>query len=204
MESQKSEFIRKGRLVTIIAIMVCFLYMSNLGSLKLMASQGTLDFSVASAGDWGCNSNTLKTISSIIKSNPALIVGLGDNSYQQTGSCWLSMIKPFDAKIHTAFGNHDATPELIKEYLTYFKLTKPYYSFDFKNLHFITIDTNAPLDANSEQFRFVKGDLEKASSNKSIDWIIPFFHIPAYTIPSGERIETLLPTEFATVTSYDA
>lgn len=129
---------------------------------------------------------------------------IGDNSYQETGTCWLSMIKPFDAKIRTAFGNHDATPELIKEYLTYFKLTKPYYSFDFKNVHFITIDTNSPLDANSEQFRFVKDDLEKASSNKSRDWIIPFFHIPAYTIPSGERIETLLPTEFATVPSFDA
>jgi hypothetical protein len=66
-----------------------------------------------------------------------------------------------------------------------------------------TIDINSPLDANSEQFRFVKDDLEKTSSNKSIYWIIPFFHIPAYTIPSGERIETLLPTELATVTSFD-
>lgn len=172
----------------------CLLFfVINHESFMARASRGTLDFSVAAAGDWGCNSNTLKTISNIVKSDPALVIGLGDNSYQETGTCWLSMIKPFDSKIHTAFGNHDATPELIKEYLTYFKLTKPYYSFDFKNLHFNAIDTNAPLDQNSEQFRFVKSDLEKAASNKSIDWIIPFFHIPAYTIPSGERIETLLP-----------
>jgi hypothetical protein len=45
--------------------------------------------------------------------------------------------------------------------------------------------------------------LEKASSNKNITWIIPFFHIPAYTTPSGERIGTLNPTEHVTVTSFD-
>ena len=154
-------------------------------------------------GDWGCNSNTSKTITNIVKSHPDLVIGLGDNSYEQTGNCWLNMIRPLAAKIHTAFGNHDATPELVNQYLKYFNLTKPYYSFDFKNIHFFTIDTNIPLDANSEQYKFVKTDLEKASSNKNITWIIPFFHIPAYTTPSGERIGTLNPTEHATVTSFD-
>ena len=162
------------------------------------------DFSIAAVGDWGCNSNTQKTISSILKINPGLVIGLGDNSYQSTGSCWLNMIKPFNTKMRTSFGNHDATPELVNEYLTYFKLPKTYYSFDFENIHFITIDTNMPLDANSPQFNFVKNDLEKASSNMSIAWIIPFFHIPAYTTPSGERIETLNPTEHATITSFEA
>lgn len=142
------------------------------------------DFSIAAVGDWGCNSNTSKTIADIVKSNPSLVIGLGDNSYEPTGECWLNMIKPLASKIHTAFGNHDATPALVNQYLKYFKLAKPYYSFEFENIHFITIDTNTPLDTNSEQFKFVKTDLEKASSNKSITWIIPFFHIPAYTTPS--------------------
>ncbi len=84
-----------------------------------------------------------------------------------------------------------------------FKLAKTYYSFDFENIHFVTIDTNAPLDFNSEQFKFVKTDLEKASSNKSITWIIPFFHIPPYTTPFGERIETVNPAEHVTVTSFE-
>jgi len=162
------------------------------------------DFSIAAVGDWGCNSNTQKTISDILESNPALVIGLGDNSYQLNGSCWLNMIKPFNPKIHTAFGNHDATPELVNEYLTYFRLPKTYYSFNFENIHFITIDTNLPPDVNTPQFNFVKSDLEMASSNKSIDWIIPFYHIPAYTTPSGERIETLNPTEHATITSFAA
>jgi hypothetical protein len=113
------------------------------------------------------------------------------------------MIQPISKIIHTAFGNHDASPDLVNQYLKYFKLVKTFYSFNFKNIHFVTIDTNAPLDINSEQYKFVKNDLEKASSNKSIGWIIPFFHIPAYTTPSGERILSLFPTEPFAVTSYD-
>ena len=125
----------------------------------------------------------------MVKSNPALVIGLGDNSYEPTGDCWLNMTKPLATKIHTAFGNHDATHALVNQYLKYFKIAKTYYSFDFENIHFIAIDTNAPLDVNSEQFKFVKSDLEKAASNKSISWIIPFFHFPAYTTPSGESIK---------------
>ena len=81
----------------------------------------------------------------------------------------LNIIKHLSPKIHTAFGNHDASPALVTQYLEYFMLAKTYYSFDFENIHFVTIDTNAPLDFNSEQFKFVKTDLEKASSNKSIN-----------------------------------
>ena len=169
----------------------------------LLANQEVSDFSIAAVGDWGCNSNTSKTIAYIVKSHPDLVIGLGDNSYEPTANCWLNMIKPLATKIRTAFGNHDATPELVNQYLKYFNLSKTYYSFDFKNIHFFTIDTSIPLDANSEQYKFVQTDLEKAVSNKNITWIIPFFHIPAYTTPSGERVGTLNPTEHAIITSFD-
>ena len=36
------------------------------------------DFNFAAAGDWGCNSNTNKTISSMQSKNPELVLGLGD------------------------------------------------------------------------------------------------------------------------------
>jgi hypothetical protein len=190
-------------LIAALAVTVLILSTSILNHVNVGATQEVSDFSIVAVGDWVCNSNTSKTIADIVKSLPALVIGLGDNSYEPIGDCWLNMIKPLAAKIHTAFGNHDATPALVTQYLKYFKLAKTYYSFDFENIHFITIDTNAPLDFNSEQFKFVKSDLEKASSNKSIMWIIPFFHIPAYTTPSGERIGTLNPTEHATVASFE-
>ena len=189
-------------LVSFFVLLLPIEYAQSEGSLGVKAIKS--DLSIAAVGDWGCNSNTQNTISGILKIKPDLVIGLGDNSYQSTGSCWLNMIKLFNTKIHTAFGNHDATPELVNEYLNYFRLPKTYYSFDFQNIHFITIDTNIPLGSNSPQYNFVKSDLEKTSSNKSIAWIIPFFHIPAYTTPSGERIETLNPTEHATITSFEA
>lgn len=200
----RSMLLLQFKTVTMFTFTVLILYSSILTPSQIVAIKEIPDFSIVAVGDWGCNDNTSKTIAHIVKSQPELVIGLGDNSYELTGDCWLNMIQPLTTKIHTAFGNHDATPELVNQYLKYFKIARTYYSFNFENIHFITIDTNAPLDVNSEQFRFVKSDLENASSNKSITWIIPFFHIPAYTTPSGERIITLLPTELATVTSYEA
>ena len=187
-------------LSTFAVIILCSGILSNS---QIIALGDVQDFSIAAVGDWGCNPNTAKTIAEIVNSGPSLVIGLGDNSYELTGDCWLNMIQPISKIIHTAFGNHDASPDLVNQYLKYFKLVKTFYSFNFKNIHFVTIDTNAPLDINSEQYKFVKNDLEKASSNKSIGWIIPFFHIPAYTTPSGERILSLFPTEPIVVTSYD-
>ena len=187
-------------LSTFVVIILCSGILTNS---QIIALGDVPDFSIAAVGDWGCNPNTAKTIAEIVNSGPSLVIGLGDNSYELTGDCWLNMIQPISKIIHTAFGNHDASPDLVNQYLKYFKLVRTFYSFNFKNTHFVTIDTNAPLDINSEQYKFVKNDLEKASSNKSIGWIIPFFHIPAYTTPSGERILSLFPTEPFAVTSYD-
>jgi calcineurin-like phosphoesterase family protein len=187
-------------LSTFAMIILCSCILSNS---QIIALGDVPDFSIAAVGDWGCNPNTAKTIAEIVNSGPSLVIGLGDNSYELTGDCWLNMIQPISKILHTAFGNHDASPDLVNQYLKYFKLVRTFYSFNFKNIHFVTIDTNAPLDINSEQYKFVKNDLEMASSNKSIGWIIPFFHIPAYTTPSGETILSLFPTEPFAVTSYD-
>ena len=187
-------------LSTFVVIILCSGILTNS---QIIALGDVPDFSIAAVGDWGCNPNTAKTIAEIVNSGPLLVIGLGDNSYELTGDCWLNLIQPISKIIHIAFGNHDASPDLVNQYLKYFKLVRTFYSFNFKNIHFVTIDTNSPLDINSEQYKFVKNDLEKASSNKSIGWIIPFFHIPAYTTPSGERILSLFPTEPFAVTSYD-
>jgi hypothetical protein len=187
-------------LSTFAVIILCSCILTNS---QIIALGDVPDFSIAAVGDWGCNPNTAKTITEIVDSGTSLVIGLGDNSYELTGDCWLNLIQPISKIIHTAFGNHDASPDLVNQYLKYFKLVRTFYSFNFKNIHFVAIDTNAPLDINSEQYKFVKNDLEKASSNKSIGWIIPFFHIPAYTTPSGERILSLFPTEPFAVTSYD-
>jgi len=182
------------------------LFASILNSNKLFAVTEIPDFSIAAVGDWGCTSNTSNTTAKIVKSNPALVIGIGDNSYEPTGDCWLNLTKSLATKMHTGFGNHDNSYAKTNQYLRYFKMANTYYSFDFENIHFIAIDTNAPIDVNSAQYKFVKADLEHAASNKSIAWIIPFFHFPAYTITSAQIIKDVDPTDSVavTVTPYES
>jgi hypothetical protein len=86
-------------------------------------------------------------------------------------------------------GNHEV--EDLQNYMNHFGLTKQYYSFDIKNVHFIALGTEEEYldfsnDIAKEQLAFVKSDLEKASTNPDIDWIIPFFHRLMYYDDSGE------------------
>ncbi len=60
------------------------LYSSILIPFQILAIKEIPDFSIAAAGDWGCNNNTSKTIADIVKSQPELVIGLGDNSYEVT------------------------------------------------------------------------------------------------------------------------
>jgi hypothetical protein len=145
------------------------------------------DFNFAAAGDWGCTDNTKNTVDNIVDKNPELVVGLGDYSYENTADCWFDIVQPIDNTIDNAMkislGNHDIVDlENLKDH---FGLKREYYSFDFKNVHFIALGTEQEYldlsnDIAKEQLAFVKNDLEKASANPNIDWIIPFFHRTMY------------------------
>jgi phosphodiesterase/alkaline phosphatase D-like protein len=103
------------------------------------------DFNFVAAGDWGCNSNTNKTISSIQSKNPELVLRLGDYSYKNTVRCRLQMIDPIDEKTKIIIGNHETQPlSLLNRYMSHFNLTKQYYSFDYQNVHFIAMSTELP------------------------------------------------------------
>lgn len=57
--------------------------------------------------------------------------------------------------------------------------TEAYYSFDYGNIHFVSLDTeNTPLDAGSDLVEWLKKDL---ASNK-LKWTIVFFHHPPYSM----------------------
>jgi hypothetical protein len=91
-------------LVAALAITVLIFSTSILNHVNLWANQEVSDLSIAAVGDWGCNSNTSKTIVDIVKSHPDLVIGLGDNSYEPTGNCWLNMIKPLQQKFILPLG----------------------------------------------------------------------------------------------------
>ena len=152
------------------------------------------DFSFGAAGDWGCSSDAQNTVDNIIDKAPELFLGLGDYAYTNS-ICWLKLIDPIHEKTNIVIGNHDhlfyidkshtrPAPERLRLYTDDFNLTKQYYAFNFKNVHFVAMSTEIPYDKGSAQYNFVKKDLQKASSNSSIDWIVVFYHRLAYTSPA--------------------
>ena len=87
-------------------------------------------------------------------------------------------------KMKIAIGNHDTgSSKIFKQITKNHNLTNPYYSYDFKNIHFISLSTEHPFEEESKQYEFIKDDLEKlTSSNKpDIDWIIVHNHKPLYS-----------------------
>ena len=126
-------------------------------------NSGFADFNFAAAGDWGCSANAKNTINNIIQKNPELVLGLGDYSYADSAKCWLDLISPIDEKMKITLGNHDhliytsstsyySSPGLLKEYMNHFNLSKQFYSFNFQNVHFISMSTEVPYESNSTQY----------------------------------------------------
>lgn len=143
------------------------------------------DFNFAAVGDWGCGINAKNAVANIIDKKPELVIALGDLSYRDLADCWFKIIKPIDKITKIAIGNHDVTSDiLINAYMNHFNLSKQYYSFDFKNIHFVIISAEIPYQEGSEQYTFVGNDLQKTAADPNIDWIIVCYHKPAY-IPAS-------------------
>ena len=149
---------------------------------KVLAASNT---HIVTAGDWGCSSNTEKTVNNAKSMNPQLLLALGDYSYEKTSTCWLDIIKPVDSITKINFGNHEGEGDsLINSYLNHFGLPKQYYSFDINNVHVLTMATEEKFSADSEQYNFVVNDLRKAANNPDINWIIVSMHYPFYSSPN--------------------
>ena len=140
-------------------------------------------FNIAAVGDWACNENTQNTVNSIIVSKPELVLALGDLSYQRSPNCWFQLISPLDNVTTIVRGDHDNDARM-NQYMQHFKISKDFYSFNRKNIHFLIMSTETPYEINSEQYQFVKSDLDDASTDFNIRWIIVSFHQPAYTSPT--------------------
>ena len=143
-------------------------------------------FNFAAAGDWACTSKTKDTVKNIIAQNPELVLALGDLSYDNGAKCWLKIIKPVAGKTKIAIGNHEVeSSKKLKDYMEAFNLEKQYYSFNYQNVHFLALSTEISYDEGSKQYKFAQKDLEQYSNDKSIEWIVAFYHKQAYSSGGG-------------------
>ena len=148
-------------------------------------------FNFAATGDFGCSKNTLDTVASIENKKPELVLPLGDLSYHSTADCWFDATSPLKGKMMITLGYHDTEdgPAKLNQYLNSFQLNKPYYSYDYKKVHFLIMASQSPYTVGTEQYNFVKQDLEKSSQNKDIEWIVVTSYGPFYTSPTTHNAE---------------
>ena len=155
---------------------------SNFSELTINDNQNN-DINIVAVGDFYCNDETKDTIKNIIAIDPELIITTGDHVKDVNSiKCWAEMSQPIKDKIQIAIGNHDFEfQKIYKQLVEYHNLTSPYYSHDFHNIHFISFSTEHPFEEGSQQYEFIKNDLEKASKNTDIDWIIIHQHKPLFS-----------------------
>ena len=116
------------------------------------------EFNIITAADFGCSLRAQENIKNIEKMNPELILVPGDLSYKKTAKCWFNMTKPLDSKIKIAIGNHEDYEEegsegdkLKKSVMDHYGLEKSYYSFNYKNVHVLVLDTQLELSVDTLQ-----------------------------------------------------
>ena len=133
---------------------------------------------IAAVGDIGLTKNSLETLQSLNSVDPEIILFLGDLSYT-TADEWIEFTN-FLEKEKTFITIADEDLEYQEEYLAYYGLKNSYYSFDFENVHFVTISTEQSYSKESEQYTFLKSDLANTILDENIDWIVFWLHKPIY------------------------
>ena len=133
-------------------------------------------FNFVAVGDWDCTGETEDTVDNIVDQEPELVLALGDFSYNGDADCWFDLIEPIADKTKIVMGNHEDEDD----YMDFFGLKEQYYSFNYKNMHFLALSTETDYDDDSAQYQFAIKDLEKYSKDPCIDWIIVFYHRHIY------------------------
>jgi Calcineurin-like phosphoesterase len=168
----------------------------NFNNLSIFGQNSDSEFNehdainIVAVGDFYCNDETEDIIEDIISVNPELIITTGDHVKNvKSADCWIEMSEEIKYKMKIAIGNHDRdSSKIYKQITRNHNVTSPYYSHDFKNIHFISLSTEHPFEEGTKQYKFIKSDLEKTSTNSSIDWIIVHNHKALYSTRNNMEV----------------
>ena len=133
-------------------------------------------FNFVAVGDLDCNINSMQTVNNILDKKPQIFLALGDMYYDCKPDDFMKVFSLLHSILYMTMGNHDSWSEFAGLY--HLPNDKPYYSFDKGNVHFLSISTESDLRENSTQYNFINTDLDIASQNRSISWIIVLAHRP--------------------------
>src|SRR4029078_482798 len=160
----------------------------------LNTQNSEIDFVVA--GDYGCDSITRQTIKNMEEQKTDLAFALGDLSETKNPNCFFDIVSKLDNndRFKITLGEEDTDSNKVRsssrfsDFVRHFDLESPFYSFDYKNIHFVAMSTGksffVPYANGSEQYNFIENDLRNAAINSAIDWIIVYGYRPFYTSPT--------------------
>jgi len=137
-------------------IVVSIIFLNNNSFAIGSSISNNNEFNIITAADFGCSLRAQENIKNIENFNPELVLVPGDLSYKKTADCWFDMTKGLDSKIKIAIGNHEAYEEegpigeiLKKSIMNHYGLDKSYYSFDYRNVHVLVLDTQLELSVDT-------------------------------------------------------
>jgi predicted phosphodiesterase len=136
-----------------------------------------------------------KIVAEVAGAKPEFVMSVGDyiEGYQQTDTLKLedewqeykAIVAPLKMPFYYVPGNHDITfDNALGAYER--NAGKPYYSFDYKGMHFIVLDASRWESSDqlpAEQFDWLAGDL---AANRKAKYTFVFFHKPFWTASVAE------------------
>ncbi len=129
--------------------------------------------------------------SQISKYEPEFVINTGDIVY--TGGFEDEWYQFFNdgatlfkkTSLFVSIGNHESGGEdIFRRQFSFTNGENFYYSFDWGQSHFIVLCVQCGISTDTEQYKWLKNDIETADSNKSIKHIFVTFHHPPYTFSS--------------------
>jgi 3',5'-cyclic AMP phosphodiesterase CpdA len=145
----------------------------------------------AAYGDQGVDEGAPDVVKAVGDANPDLVMLLGDLSYANGGPAsiwddWFKLIEPNARRIPhmSILGNHETDyPRDLSIYLGRFSLphVERWYAITVSGVRLIALDTSAEVAPESEQHEWLKQELEAASQDSNIRWIIVCSHFPCFT-----------------------
>lgn len=159
----------------------------------MTAVDGTDAYTFAVIGDTQRNPVVTGKVSKLMwERRPHFVLHMGDvvddgaAKWQWTGDLFKPCHELFSrVAVYPCIGNHEKNHA---QYYKYFSLPTPeyYYSFTYGNAEFFSIDTNKPVDPESEQYKW----LDKALAASTAKWKVCYHHHPCYSSDENDYGDT--------------
>jgi len=195
-----------------LAVSSCFQYRAVVGNDTteqysfMTAIKPDEPFAFVVYGDTRSNRDAhVSVLRAIELENPKLVINTGDLVGKNTDSLWDYYFEDICAKtgigqnipVYSSPGNHEAGAMYFDNVLMPHNNpahSPAYYSFEYGNVHFISLNSEIPFDSSSDQFRWLLDDVQSESARKST-FKIAYWHRPPYSSgPHGSemRIRSVL------------